>query len=44
MPLLTIAQNQNNGWLPKKAIEYVSNLINVPEIKVLRNGNLLFYV
>ena len=35
MPLLTLAQNQNNGWLPKKAIEYVSNLINVPEIKVL---------
>ena len=25
MPLLSIAQNQNNGWLPKKAIEYVSN-------------------
>ena len=35
MPLLSIAQNQNNGWVPKKAIEYVSNLINVPEIKVL---------
>ena len=35
MPLLSIAQNQNNGWLPKKAIEYVSNFIEVPEIKVL---------
>ena len=35
MPLLSIAQNQNNGWLPKKAIEYISGLINVPEIKVL---------
>ncbi len=35
MPLLSIAQNQNNGWVPKKAIEYVSDLINVPEIKVL---------
>ena len=24
MPLLSLAQGQNNGWLPKKAIEYVS--------------------
>ena len=23
--LLSIAQNQNNGWLPKKRIEYVSD-------------------
>ena len=35
MPLLSIAQNQNDGWLPKKAIEYVSAFLNVPEIKVL---------
>ena len=35
MPLLSIAQAQNQGWLPKKAIEYVSNFIEVPEIKVL---------
>ena len=35
MPLLSMAQTQNHGWLPKKAIEYVSNLIEVPEIKVL---------
>ena len=35
MPLLSIAQSQNNGWLPKKAIEFVSNFIDVPEIKVL---------
>ena len=35
MPLLSIAQNQNNGWLPKKAIEYVSDFLEVPEIKVL---------
>ncbi len=35
MPLLSIAQIQNKGWLPKKAIEYVSKFINVPEIKVL---------
>ena len=35
MPLLSIAQYQNEGWLPKKAIEYVSKFLNVPEIKVL---------
>ena len=35
MPLLSIAQNQNNGWLPKKAIEYVSSFLGIPEIKVL---------
>ena len=35
MPLLSIAQHQNDGWLPKKAIEYVSEFLNVPEIKVL---------
>lgn len=35
MPLLSLAQGQNNGWLPKKAIEYVSEYIGVAEIKVL---------
>jgi NADH-quinone oxidoreductase E subunit len=35
MPLLSMAQSQNDGWLPKKAIEYVSNFLNVPEMKVL---------
>ena len=35
MPLLSIAQSQNNGWVPKKAIEYISDFIGVPEIKVL---------
>ena len=35
MPLLSMAQEQNHGWLPKKAIEYVSDFIEVPEIKVL---------
>ena len=35
MPLLSIAQSQNNGWLPKKAIEYVSDFLEIPEIKVL---------
>ena len=35
MPLLSMAQSQNDGWLPKKAIEYVSKFLNVPEMKVL---------
>ena len=35
MPLLTLAQEQNVGWVPKKAIEYISNLLSVPEINVL---------
>ena len=35
MPLLTLAQEQFNGWLPKKAIEYVASFLNVSEIKVL---------
>jgi NADH-quinone oxidoreductase subunit E len=30
-----LAQSQNNGWVPKKAIEYVANFLKVPEIKVL---------
>ena len=35
MPLLSMAQAQNEGWVPKKAIEYISDFIGVPEIKVL---------
>tara|TARA_B100000029_G_C17303819_1_gene861720 strand:- start:246 stop:836 length:591 start_codon:yes stop_codon:yes gene_type:complete len=35
MPLLTLAQDQNNGWIPKKAIEYISKFLKVSEIRVL---------
>ena len=35
MPLLSMAQSQNKGWVPKKAIEYISEFIGVSEIKVL---------
>ena len=35
MPLLSMAQAQNHGWVPKKAIQYISDFIGVPEIKVL---------
>ena len=35
MPLLTLAQKQCNGWIPKKAIEYIAQFLDVAEIKVL---------
>tara|TARA_B100000886_G_scaffold338769_1_gene302392 strand:+ start:3840 stop:4427 length:588 start_codon:yes stop_codon:yes gene_type:complete len=35
MPLLDLVQEQNNGWIPKKAIEFISELLKVSEIKVL---------
>ena len=35
MPLLTLAQKQSQGWLPKKAIEYIASFLKVSEIKVL---------
>jgi NADH-quinone oxidoreductase E subunit len=33
LPLLDIAQRQNNGYLSKEAIEYVADIINIPYIK-----------
>ena len=33
MPLLDLAQRQNGDWLPKAAIRYVANFLDVPEIK-----------
>lgn len=35
MPLLDLAQKQNSGWIPKKAIEFISDLLQISEIKVL---------
>lgn len=35
IPLLDLAQRQNNNWLPIKAIEYVAKLLKMPEIHVL---------
>tara|TARA_X000000368_G_C22673048_1_gene554800 strand:- start:43 stop:642 length:600 start_codon:yes stop_codon:yes gene_type:complete len=35
MPLLSLAQGQNKGWLPTKAIDFISKMIDVSEIKVL---------
>ena len=35
MPFLTLAQNQSGGWIPKKAMEYISSFLNVSEMRVL---------
>ena len=35
MPLLDIAQRQNDGWLSRVAIEYVAEYLSMPIIKVL---------
>jgi len=35
MPLLTRAQEQNNGWLSMAAIEHVAEYLNMPVIRVL---------
>ena len=34
MPLLDIAQRQNDGWLSKSAIEHVASYLEMPYIKV----------
>ena len=33
MPLLTLAQQQHNGWLPVAAIEYVAAMLGMPYMK-----------
>ena len=33
LPLLDLAQRQNNGYLDKEVIEYVANNIDMPHIK-----------
>ena len=34
MPLLYLAQKQNNNWLPLSAIKYIGKLLEMPYIKV----------
>ena len=34
MPLLDLAQRQNNGWLPLAAMETVSEMLSMPAIRV----------
>lgn len=33
LPLLEMAQRQNNGWLSKESIEYVADMIQTPHIR-----------
>lgn len=34
MPLLELAQRKNGGWLPRAAMDYVSDLLEMPKIEV----------
>jgi NADH dehydrogenase (ubiquinone) flavoprotein 2 len=34
MPLLTLAQQQNGGWLPKAAMDHVAGLLHMPPVRV----------
>lgn len=34
MPLLYLAQSQNNGWLSQGALEYIADYLSMPSIKV----------
>ncbi len=34
MPLLALAQKQNNNWLPKIAMDYVANMLGMPPVRV----------
>ena len=34
MPLLYIAQNQNDNWIPLAAIKYIAKVLSMPYIKV----------
>ncbi len=35
IPLLWRAQEQHEGWLPKPAIEYIAEMLDMPDIRVL---------
>lgn len=34
LPLLDLAQRQNDNWLPRAAMVYVANMLSMPEIRV----------
>lgn len=34
MPLLDLAQRQNDGWLPRVAMDYVAEILGMPPIRV----------
>ncbi len=35
VPLLDLAQRQNGNWLPRAAIEYVAEYLQMPRIRVM---------
>jgi NADH dehydrogenase (ubiquinone) flavoprotein 2 len=34
MPLLYLAQNQNNNWVPLSAMKKIANILEMPDIDV----------
>ncbi len=34
MPLLALAQRQNNNWLPRAAMDYVAQMLGMPPVRV----------
>lgn len=34
MPLLALAQKQNNNWIPKIAMDYIANMLGMPPVRV----------
>jgi len=38
LPLLDLAQRQNDGWLPRAALEYVADFLDMPPIRVYEVG------
>ena len=34
MPLLTLAQKQNQNWLPQVALEYIAKMLGMPAVRV----------
>lgn len=39
MPLLDLAQRQNENWLPRNAMDYIADMLNMPKIKVYEIAN-----
>lgn len=39
MPLLYLAQSQNNNWLPKIALDYIAKLLDLPPMHVYEVAN-----
>ena len=37
MPLLYLAQNQNDNWIPLAALKYIGKFLSMPYINVLFN-------